>query len=658
MTLILSAIGLLLISGLGALFINRFAKTANFVGSTGAVIASLLGLGPVVYHLLGAAPESCCLRWAVPYGSFSLAIDPLSAFFLFPVFILSAVAALYGRVYLKHFIGKKSLGGAWFFYNLLISSMVMVVIARNAILFLLAWEVMAVSSFFLVMFEGEKAQTGKAGLIYLIAAHIGTAFLLVMFILLGRGSGSLDFGQFSIAGGILPSLIFLLAVVGFGVKAGIIPLHIWLPEAHPAAPSYVSAVMSGVMIKTGIYGLVRVLTFLGTPPVWWGGVLIVIGITSGIFGVLFALAQHDLKRLLAYHSIENIGIIVMGLGLGVLGLSLGNPVIAVLGFAGGLLHVVNHAFFKGLLFLVSGAVLQATGTRDIEALGGLLKKMPVSGFCFLIGAAAISGLPPLNGFISEFLIYLASLKSIFGSSWTVLASLSIITALAVIGGLAVACFTKAFGIVFLGEPRSAHCETAQEPPAAMQSAMIILAAGCIAIGLAAPAIIVLFPSILVEITGFSSLSIQENIAAAITPLEYIISISLCLLMVLLVFVILRRELLSKRKVEKGLTWDCGYAQPAARMQYSASSFAQPLTDFFGAVLKTRKHSPQLKEYFPTRAFFATETPDIFQRTIYRWLSEWTSRMARRCRWFQHGHLQFYILYILISLLAMLIWKLW
>ena len=276
----------------------------------------------------------------------------------------------------------------------------------------------------------------------------------------------------------------MLALVGFGTKAGFIPLHVWLPEAHPAAPSHVSAVMSAVMIKTGIYGLVRVMMLLGAPQAWWGWVLCGIGLSSGVIGVLLALAQHDLKRLLAYHSVENIGIIALGLGVGTLGLCAGLPAVAVMGFAGALLHVLNHALFKGLLFLAAGNVVHSAHTREIDHLGGLLRRMPRTGAIFLIGAAAISGLPPLNGFISEFLIYLASFKgAVTLEGANSVPMLATIAGLALIGGLAAACFTKAFGIVFLGQPRSEHAEQAHEVGLAMVMPGVVLAAACILIGL-------------------------------------------------------------------------------------------------------------------------------------------------------------------------------
>jgi hydrogenase-4 component B len=388
MVFIASALALLALSGFGALILKNFPRLSGRIAVWGTGIACGLGSIPAVLSLTSGTTFSLAWAWAVPFGAFHIAVDPLSAFFLLPLFILSILAAVYGLEYLEHGHVGQSAGTSWFFFNLLTASMILVVVSRNAVLFLLAWEAMTLASFFLVTFEDDQKAVRRAGMIYLIATHVGTACLLVLFVLLGSDSGTLDFDRFAAGGILLPSVVFILAVIGFGTKAGFIPLHVWLPEAHPAAPSHVSALMSGVMIKLGIYGLVRVMTFLGTPLIWWGWLLVAIGITSGIIGVVFALAQHDLKRLLAYHSVENIGIIALGMGLGLLGMSLGLPFLAVLGWAGALLHVLNHALFKGLLFLGAGAVLNATGTRDLDHLGGLLKRMPSTGICFLIGPFA------------------------------------------------------------------------------------------------------------------------------------------------------------------------------------------------------------------------------------------------------------------------------
>jgi len=672
MAYILGAIGLLLLSGLGALFINRFPRKTSLIGAGGAVVACAAGLFPVVRIFFDGQVQSVSFPLSIPYGSFSVELDSLSAFFLLPIFILSSLAAVYGTEYLRSWHGKKPVGVSWFFFNLLVASMVLVIISRNAVLFLLAWETMSVSSYFLVIFEDDKAGVRKAGFFYLIATQLGTAFLLALFILLGRGSalpagqagllageaGSLDFNRLQVLPGILPSIIFILAVIGFGTKAGFMPFHVWLPEAHPAAPSHVSALMSGVMIKTGIYGLIRVLMFLGPPPLWWGGLLIAIGMTSGILGVLFALAQHDLKRLLAYSSVENIGIIALGIGVGLLGISSHSPVLMVLGWTGGLWHVLNHAFFKGLLFLGAGAVLHETGTRNIDSLGGLFKRMPVTGTCFLVGAAAICGLPPLNGFISEFLIYLGAFHGIGAAAVVFFSLLGVVAALAMIGALAVACFTKAFGILFLGEPRTACCLRAGETGKLMRIPMSLLAGICALVGVLAPFVIRMFTGILPAVTGLSQDMVYENLQQTIWPLTCVMTAAFGLLVLLGAIFIFRRRLLRGRTVEKSMTWDCGYAAPTPRMQYTAASFSQPLTDFLGGVLRTRHHTVRPQGIFPNKASLLTHTPDLFEHAFYRPVFDKFYGYVMKLRFFQHGRLQLYILYIVITLLGLLIWKLW
>ena len=512
MRLILFSITILCFSGLFSFISGKNPRFANIMGAGGTVLGCLIGLVPAASVLWTGQTRGFHRAWLIPFGSFSLQLDALSAFFLFTILILSAVAAVYGNTYLWDYRNRKNLGASWFFFNILVASMVLVVISHNGVLFLMAWEIMSLASFFLVTFEDEKESVRRAGWIYLIATHIGTAFLFVLFILLAHQGPSLDFDHFmasGLNGTSMAGLAFLLSVIGFGTKAGFMPFHVWLPEAHPAAPSHVSAVMSGVMIKTGIYGLLRTLTFLGRPEPWWGWLLIAIGLGSGILGVLFALAQHDLKRLLAYHSVENIGIITLGLGLGVLGLALNQPVLAVLGFGGGLLHVLNHALFKGLLFLGAGAVLHATGVRNIEQLGGLMRHMPWTGTLFLIGSFAICGLPPLNGFVSEFLIYVGAFTGA-GLSGVSLSSIGVITGLAAIGGLAAACFTKAFGIVFLGEPRHTPALQGHEIGWGMRIPMLLLALGCLSIGLLSPFIVSAMNPVIGNVTGLLKNDIERS----------------------------------------------------------------------------------------------------------------------------------------------------
>src|SRR5713101_2235722 len=644
------------VGAMGALVFANRGRGSTFFGVGGILIGCVCGIVPAVRVVLGEPSQSLRMVWDVPYGSLFLELDPLSGFFLIPVFLLCALAAIYGADHLEAFRGRKALAAPWFFFNLLVASMVVVILARNGVLFLIAWEVMALSSFFLVTFEDEKESTRQAGWIYLVASHIGTAFLLVLFILLGRANGSLDFDRFSASSG--AGLLFVLALVGFGTKAGFIPLHVWLPEAHPAAPSHVSAVMSAVMIKTGIYGLLRVMILLGAPQAWWGWVLCAIGVTSGVMGVLLALAQHDLKRLLAYHSVENIGIIALGLGVGTLGLRAGLPAVAVMGFAGALLHVLNHALFKGLLFLAAGNVLHSTHTREIDHLGGLIRRIPHTGAIFLIGAAAISGLPPLNGFVSEFLIYLASFKGAVSlDASNSIPMLAAISGLALIGGLALACFTKAFGIVFLGHPRNEHAAQANEVRLAMVLPGFVLAALCILISLLGANVVYSMAPLLSEITGLSAPIVGTSLAQAAHSIAFVSYMGGALVGIATLLALGRAIALSNRSVYTDVTWDCGYAEPSPRMQYSASSFAQQLTDTFDLVLQTRRVLNAPRGLFPIEASLATDTPDPYQEYIFRPVFRAVGRDLLLLRPLQQGRVQLYILYIAVTLLVLLLWQL-
>jgi len=659
MRLILISMMILFFSGLCSFFTGRNPRFANIVGAGGTVLGCLVGLVPAAIVLWTGQTMAIHRPWQVPFGSFSLQIDALSAFFLFTILILSAVAAIYGNTYLWEYRKRKNLGASWLFFNILVASMILVVISHNGMLFLMAWEIMSLASFFLVTFEDEDENVRRAGWIYLVATHIGTAFLFVLFILLAHKGPSLDFDHFissGLNGTSMAGLAFLLSVIGFGTKAGFVPFHVWLPEAHPAAPSHVSAVMSGVMIKTGIYGLLRTLTFLGQPEPWWGWLLIAIGLGSGILGVLFALAQHDLKRLLAYHSVENIGIITLGLGLGVLGLSLNQPVLAVLGFGGCLLHVLNHAFFKGLLFLGAGAVLHATGVRNMEQLGGLMRQMPWTGTLFLIGSFAICGLPPLNGFVSEFLIYVGAFMGT-GLSGVSLSSIGIITGLAAIGGLAAACFTKAFGIVFLGEPRHTPALLGHEIGWGMRIPMMLLAFGCLAIGFFAPTVISAMAPVIGNVTGLLKIDIDTHLAVVTVPLQRVTALSCIFILILGFLIYLRRHLLSDRTPAQCNTWDCGFVGPTARMQYTASSYAQPITSMFGFFLQTHRkiHTPE--GLFPAKASLHTHTDDVFLRGLFLPLFRGIERILLPLHRLQQGRVQIYILYVAVTILALLIWNL-
>ncbi len=393
----------------------RWGKVGGAIGFGVAALSSLLGCTVSAAVMLSGTTLDVNLPRVLPFGDLSLHLDSLSAFFLLVISIVGTFVSLYSPGYASSAAGSEKTGLLAFLYNLFLLSMAGVVIAGDAVLFLILWEVMSLTTFFLIVFEKESTASRRAGFLYVIMTHAGTAFLLVMFLLLFVSTGSFSFSALHGAGAGIPdptkSIIFLCALIGFGTKAGLIPLHIWLPEAHPAAPSNVSALMSGVMIKTGIYGMVRVFFgFLGPGAEWWGILVLVLAVTSSVLGVLYALMEHDLKRLLAFHSIENIGIILMGIGAAMLFSASGNKVLASLALLAGLYHVLNHAIFKALLFMGAGAVVNATGTRNMEKLGGLVRRLPVTAGLFLVGSLAISALPPLNGFVSEWLTFQALLQ--------------------------------------------------------------------------------------------------------------------------------------------------------------------------------------------------------------------------------------------------------
>lgn len=657
---LLIALGLLLAGGLAAIVLRPSAWRQR-AGQASAVGGALLGLEAAVRILITGRAESITAAWPMPGGSLHLVIDTLSAFFLLPVFGLTLAAAIYGRAYLsaREAADGGDAASCWFNLNLLTFGMALVTVAHDGLLFLLAWEIMALAPFFLVLFDNRTAAVRHAGWTYLAATHLGTAFLLVLFVLLGGLAGSSDFDAYPAilrAHPELCSLIFLLAVIGFGSKAGIVPAHVWLPEAHPAAPSHASALMSGAMIKVGIYGIVRMLTMLGPPPAWWGWLLLALGASSGVLGVLFALAQHDLKRLLAYHSVENIGIILVGIGAGVIGLATGTMALAVIGFGAGLLHVINHSIFKGLLFLGAGALQHAAHTLDLEELGGLLKRMPWTGATFLIGSAAIVGLPPLNGFVSEFLLFFSGFAAVARADVApAAAGLAIIVVMGLISGLAAACFAKAFGVVFLGTPRSHEAAEADEAAPPMIGAMAGLAALCVAIGLAAPAAVFALKPVVAAASGLSAPAVRAQLAVPAGSLEIAVAVFAAAAAVATIAWTWRGHVLARRGSRRGPVWGCGYLFPSARMQYTASSFAQPLTTQFRLLIRSRETLTSPQGYFPTAASYHSNSGDPVLRLLFVPTFRWFDRMANRLNVIQHGHTHIYVLYVAGTLLVLLGW---
>lgn len=589
-------------------------------------------------------------------GAFHLGIDGLSAFFLLCLFLISGINSVYAAGYLLSHHHDRPLNAQVGFHNLLLGSMTLLVLARDGVLFIMAWEVMSLTSFFLVATDHEDDKVRRAGYFYLAASHLGTVCLFFVFATLASRTGSFDFDVWAAAPGAcakLAGVCFMLCIVGFGTKAGFWPMHVWLPYAHPAAPSPVSALMSGVMIKMGIYGLLRTLHFLGPPIAWWGQMLIAIGMVSSVIGVLLALAQHDLKRLLAYHSVENIGIIAIGIGMGLVGRSQGQPIIAFFGFSGALLHVLNHALFKSLLFQAAGNIALATGERNVQALGGLARRMPLTSVLFLVGSVAICGLPPFNGFVSEWLIYVgafrgaASLAAPYAAS-----SVVALFALALIGGLALACFVKAFGVVFLGQPRSKSVRHAREVSPLMTRPMLISASLCALIGTWPTIAIRLVQPVVREMSTTASLP-----ADARSMLVSLTRVVAALLALALTLALLRRLLLRGRTITKVDTWGCGYPAPTPRMQYSAGSFAAPLLFVFRPLLGAKTRQVPLLAYFQRKASFEEHFSDVAASGLVLPASRAMLRVAGKLRLLQHGRVQLYLVYVFGTLVGLLLWQL-
>jgi hydrogenase-4 component B len=654
---VLIAIAAIALSGVPGLVLSRQAATGQLVATLLAVIGGTLGILAAVSFTLSGVSHPISWKWAVPGGEFAVALDGIAVVFLLPIFVIPMLGSIYGLSYWKqaeHPLNGRKLRLC---YGLVTAALGLVVIAKNAVLFLLAWEIMALAAFFLVTTEDEQASVREVGWIYIVATHTGTLCLFAMFGMLRAATGSLALTP--LGDGVLSpaksSAIFLLALAGFGLKAGMMPLHIWLPGAHAMAPSHVSALMSGVLIKIGIYGLVRVSALLPNAPVWWGALVLALGTISGVLGVAFAIGQHDLKRLLAYHSVENIGIILMGIGLALIGRSVGRPDWVLLGLAGGLLHVWNHGLFKSLLFLSAGSVIHAVHTREIDHLGGLAKSMPRTALCFAVGSVAICGLPPLNGFVSELFIYIGLFRTLGigdGAPWAAAALAA--SALALIGALALACFVKAHGAVFLGTARSEHALYARESGPSMIGPMGVLVAGCAFIGLA-PGLVA--PVLEQAVSAWAPGLIGDQVRlASIAPLAWISVMGVGLVVTLVLGAGFLRRRIRASELASGGTWDCGYAASSPSMQYTSSSFAEMLVKLFAWVLRPKVHATVDRSLFAREGEFHSHVPDtVLDGALLpsfrgvAWLFSWF-------RFLQRGSIQAYLLYIVAALIAMLFWS--
>ncbi len=622
---------------------------------TGAIIlisaGCAIGLISALLVLLDA-PQAPAAAGGIDLGSFSLAfqIDGLAAFFLMVIFLICLLAAIYSFHYLDQ--PQKSLAYAvqYLFFSLLIGSMALVVTAADMLAFMLAWELMSLSSFFLVISDYQSRQNRRAGYLYFVFSHVGAMFILAAFGLIYGMGGSLGFNAAAGLPADVKLIVFVLALIGFGSKAGVFPVHVWLPHAHPAAPSHISAVMSGVMIKTGIYGIVRLYLMLDMQTAAPGQLVLAAGMVSGILGVVYALGQNDIKRLLAYSSVENVGIILIGTGIGMIGMATGRPAMAVLGFGGGLLHVLNHGIFKSLLFMGAGMVLQKTGSRTIDALGGLIKQMKITGATFLIGSLAISGLPPFNGFVSELFIYIAGFNGAGLNQSGFVAGILAIISLAVIGGLALACFTRVVGVVFQGEPRSPMAQDAQESGAGMLTPMVILASLCALIGV--------FPGVFMRLVlkAVASLGLDAPVALTQSVLQLTGYITLAILIFCMLTLLvwgLRTWAYRGKTVGRGGTWGCGFTQPTPRMQYTGSSYAASILEFFRPVAPLAERHQAIRGRFPAPTAYQSHVDDIAEKHMDRGVVQPVLFLFDKLRWMQHGDIHLYIGYILLAIVVLL-----
>lgn len=652
--LILAAAASLCASGLPGYAAGARAVAAQRLSAAAMIAASALGIAGVVAAFAGPTPAELHLPWQLPWGEFAVRIDAIAALFLLPVLVVPALGAIFAIGYWPAGDQPQSARRLALVYGVLAGSMVLVVAAADGVLFLVAWEVMALAAYFASTVDEDDPAVRRAGWVYLVATHAGTLCLIAMFALWHHATGSFALEPAGPIPAGIASAIFVLAVVGFGFKAGLMPFHVWLPGAHANAPSHVSAVMSGVMLKMGIYGIVRISGLLATAPPWWGAALLATGAMTGLFGIAFAIAQQDLKRLLAYSSIENVGIIAVGLGLALLGRSLGRPEWVILGFSGALLHVLNHALFKPLLFLGAGTVIHATRTRTIDRLGGLAKAMPMTGAAFLLGAVAICGLPPLNGFVGEWLIYLGLFRMVElgGNRGSALAAAAAAT-LAMIGALAVVCFVKLVGTLFLGSARTEDARGAHDPERSMSAPIAALGTACVALGLLPATAAPLLERSVLAWTRWPALG--DHSLAALVPLGRVSSLGAGLVVLAALLAAALRTLPRSHAVGAAPTWDCGYARPTARMQYTGSSFGQTATGLVHFVLWPVIHRPVVRGPFPRAARFRTRILDtLLDRGIVPVLGA-AARGLPRLRARMPGTTQWYVLYVLATMIVLLVW---
>jgi len=606
------------------------------------VAGTACALGAALLVLTGAPDWDWCSGFAVGGETVHFHLDSLSALFLVLVSVVGGAGAIYAREYWseEHYPASASRGRAW--WCALVLSMGLVLLCSNGLHFLIAWELFAVTAFFLITLDRQRREVRQAGWLYLAASHAGTVCLFAFFGSLAARTGSWELGPMREQVALTP--LFWLALAGFGVKAGMFPLHVWLPSAHANAPSHVSAIMSGVAIKMGIYGIVRFSGWLPVPAAA-GWVVIGLGAVSAVFGIAFALAQNDLKRLLAYCSVENIGIILVGLGAALLGVTRGNTAWGRLALAGALLHVWNHCAFKALLFFGAGSILHGTGTREMSRLGGLWRAMPWTASLFGLGAFAVSGLPPLNGFVSEWLIYLGLFDAATQRGASVWAAVPAAIMLAMAGALALACFAKAGAVVFLGAPRTNAAEHAHECGALMRGPMLALAGVCLTLGLAP---VLVWPAISRAVGVWNPVWAGNELPAPLATLGSL-QVAVALLGCAAGAWLWRKA--QANGLRRGLTWDCGYVEPTARMQYTSGSFAGIGAGWFGWLLRPERTVRRPRGLLPATARWIERVPETVLERVLTPVSDAVMQASTAVRRLQHGGLQAYIFYVVAGLVA-------
>jgi hydrogenase-4 component B len=613
----------------------------TLLGTLPTLVASLLVL---------AGTDAWEWRSAFPIGGepLHLRLDAISALFLVLLNLVGAAGAVYSQEYWsdQHYPDSAPRGRLW--WSGMVLSIGFVLLSSNGLHFLIGWELFAVCSYFLITLDRGRREVRAAGWLYLAASHAGTLCLFAFFATLAARTGSWELGAMRDQTALAP--LVWLALGGFAVKAGLFPVHIWLPSAHANAPSHVSALMSGVAIKMGIYGLVRFTGWLPAPDAV-GWVIIGLGAVTALLGIAFALAQNDLKRLLAYCSVENVGIMAIGIGGTLLGATHGHAPWGKLLLAGALLHVWNHGLFKSLLFFAAGSVLHATGTREMSRLGGLWRAMPWTAAMFAVGAAAISGLPPLNGFVSEWLIYLGLFDAAAGRSSAAWPAMAAVLILAMAGALALASFMKSAAIIFLGAARTQAAEHAHESGPLMRGAMGVLACGCAAIGLAP---VLFWPTIAKAAATWNSAPTVSDQPAGLNFLGWMhptIAVGFVVAVVCLI------RWVKTRGLRTGLTWDCGYSGPTPRMQYTSGSFAGIVADWFRWIFHPDRMQRRPRGIFPERAHRVERVPETVLERVLEPVGRAILRLANAARQLQHGRLQFYIVYVAtgLAVLAVVAW---